>query len=214
MSTVKEKPTFKIVENHLADIDYDEFKKDFLDPYMTAKEVKDKHDMTKGQWNEYRLRVLEEEHIDRKPSYTWGKMHYMWKTPKSCEYIQKTHNGYVIAKKWGSGEKSRSSFYGRYKDYDTAKYVRDKLVEADWDYTLAVMLMDKYAVSKRFVRAMDKAEAIYEDFKYDYFHSPDYIKDVCKKYHIGDRVYQILLRMIRGETGVTHRPVKSKRCQE
>ena len=195
------KPNFRIIENYHAEVDYDSFKEDFLNPYMCVDEIKNKYGMTNSDWKEYRSKVLEDTGLKRKPSYTYGKLHYIhdkygtgnYIHNGKAEYIQKKTNGYIIVKKWGKNAK----YYGRYKDYDTAKYVRDKLVECDWDYTIGVQLMDKYSVHSKRKPSLETAKLVYNQFEDLYFHSDLKVTEILEKLGIGGRVYSYLVRMIR-----------------
>ena len=202
MTEAKERPTFRIVENpHPVKIDFDEFIRDFSNPYMTINDIKKKYDMTESIWQEYRAKGLEHLGIDRKPCYTYGKWAYV-RGPNTASFIQKKPNGYIVVKTFGRNTK----YYGRYADYDTAKLVRDKLVESDWDYKTGVMLMDKYSIHRKRIPALDRAKLIYPQFEELYFHSPKGIREILKDLGISRMVYSYLIQMIRKNHNVQSRP--------
>ena len=59
--------SFRVIENYQPSVDYDEFKKDFLNPSIRVPELKEKYGLSKGEWRDYRQRVLDDEGITRKP---------------------------------------------------------------------------------------------------------------------------------------------------
>lgn len=201
MTVAKERPTFRIVENPSpSEIDYESFKVDFNNPFMTVDEIRKKYDLSPSRWNEYRKRAMDDLGLSRKPCYTYGKLRYV--CDSNGEYIQKKSNGYIIVKKFGR----KSKYYGRYADYDTAKMVRDELVKCDWNMNIGAMLMDKYSIARRSLPSLETAKLLYPDFKELYFHSPLSIRKILKELRIGRMTYSYLVKMIREDTGVTHRP--------
>ena len=55
------RPNFKIVESVPSDVDYEEFKKEFLNPSIRASDIKKKYNMSVAEYRDYRQRVLDEE---------------------------------------------------------------------------------------------------------------------------------------------------------
>lgn len=132
--------TFRIVENSDKNLDeiYPEFKKDFLDPDLPVKDLKKKYDLSVARYRHLREKVLEETGLQEKPSRRGGR-HY---TVTENRYIvQHKHGKCTIYKTIDRYKKS----FGTYPDFTTAKYVRDKLVQYDWDETVASDLKRKYS---------------------------------------------------------------------
>ena len=193
------KLNFRIVESssNTKEIDYESFKQDFLDPYTPQRKIMEKYGLNQSDWKEYRGRVLGETGLLRKPSNTHPE-----NTLLSCnQFIRKIGNDrYLIVKR--TNYKTR--YYGRYDDYDIAKMVRDKLVESGWDQQTAEYYIDKYGCNRR-KPIYARSHELYPIFKELYFNSPLTIKEIRKKHHITQRMYEYLLMMIREEYGVFHR---------
>ena len=62
------RPNFRIIEGYEPDVDYEEFKKDFLNPYILVDELREKYGISPRKYNEYRARVLKETGLWRKPN--------------------------------------------------------------------------------------------------------------------------------------------------
>ena len=198
MSKAKDKPNFTISYRTPCEVDYEEFKKDFCDKMVSVGDMKKKYDMTPSEFREYRSRVMEETGLKRKPAYTYKPIHFF----KEAEFIQKKDNGYVIVKKFTRNHNTTARYFGRYEDYDTAKMVRDRLVESDWDDYLGDYLKNTYGMDcKQFRPAYDKAVKIYPEFKKLYFGSSMKLKDILKHFGASQRVYLYLINMIREEMG-------------
>lgn len=210
MSISSDKPNFRIIEGNVPQIDYEEFKKDFLDVTMLAPAIKKKYNMTKSQWRDYRQRVLDETGLTEKPH----RNHRMGIEPNinspfnhltgmcyNARYIQKRNNGYIIVKKI----KGKAKYFGRYDDYDTAEMVRDKLLESNWDDALGIILKEKYGVGRHNM-GYAKAVKLFDEFEDKYFNSDERIVDIVSEMGISQRVYKFLLEMIREKHGRdTHR---------
>ena len=207
MSEVKDRPTFRIVEHTPFVIDYEAFLEDFKNPHMTIDELREKYNFTTSTWNEYRRRALDDLGLKRKPCYTYGNLTYIKEPKYTPSYIQKKSNGYIIVKKFNK----RPKYFGRYADYDTAKMVRDKLLDCEWDFDVGRVLKDKYGINRKEMPSMERAKELYSEFKDLYFHSLLEVKDICKEFGISQRTYKYLLEMVRNETGVMHRPSYKQR---
>lgn len=196
MSEVKERPNFTISYRKPPEVDYEEFKKDFLDCFVKIDEIREKYDLTKSEFMDYRQRVLDETGLKRKPTYSYRPIHFF----DDAEYIQKKNNGFIVVKSYRSGKDTKTKYFGRYADYNTAKMIRDKLVESDWDEGLGAYLKQKYALSRVELRpAYAKAEELYPEFKELYLHSPLQVKEIKAKLELTNRVYKYLLDMVRDE---------------
>ena len=190
--------TFRIIENYEPEVDYEEFKKDFLNPHMRKAEIRDKYGLSNNKYSEYRSKVLAETGLLRKPFvYNGGKVNT---SRDGSEYIRKNYGFYTVIKTTRYSRKN----YGSYDDYETAVMVRDKLIKHNWDTALASDLKRKYG-RKRRKPALVKAEKIYDEFKKYYFDTSMPMPDVRKKLNITQRMYGYLLEMIQEEYGVYQR---------
>lgn len=119
---------------------YPEFKKDFLDVNVHVPELKQKYDLTHGKYNYLRKRVLDETGLEEKPVKLGGRNlafkegRFIVQDKKGTCRIYKTIN------------RVKTSF-GSYPDFETAKIVRDKLMECNWDMKIADELKEKYSTT-------------------------------------------------------------------
>ena len=195
-SEAKERPNFNIIEGHTVELDYGEFKDDFLNPYFLAKDVRKKYGLSIKQYMVFRDKVLDETGLTRKP--TKNQYRVLEDLPSDLKYFCTQHisecNGlYIIRKSINYSMK----YYGRYEDYDTAVMVRDKLIECDWDEEVAKDLKTIYG-KKRLFPALEKAKEVYDEFEYRYFYDRDTnIEDILKEMDLGRRTYSYLIMMLR-----------------
>lgn len=193
--SVSVKPNFRIIENPPSEIDYEAFKEDFLNPHMLALDVKKKHGMTKSMWRDYRQQVLDETGLKEKPHKNHRLINDIRYCP-SAEYIQKKPNGYIVVKT----THGKTKYHGRYLDYDTAKMVRDKLYDANWDEALSVMLKEQYGIG-RTSTGYNKAKLLFDEFEDKYFNSDKKIMEIREEMDISTRVYKYLILMLREKYG-------------
>ena len=195
---MSEKVNFRIVENPRVGIDYENFKKDFLNPHISKDELIEKYELTMGRYMDYRARVKEETGLSKKPFiYNGGRSNSLG---SGSEYIRKINGYYTVVKTFKYNAKN----YGSFDDYETAVMVRDKLVESNWDETLAFELKQKYG-RKRRKPALEKAEEIYDEFKKYYFDTSIPLKQVFKELGITQSMYSYLLNMIQDEYNINRR---------
>lgn len=64
---------FKIVENHDDGVDYEELKKDYLNPNMAVKHICKKWNITRKQYNKYRKDLVKDTGVPRKVSKFVGR---------------------------------------------------------------------------------------------------------------------------------------------
>lgn len=136
---IKEKVNFRIVENADANLDiiYPQFKEDFLNPRIHVPELKEKYDLSVAKYKYLRGRVLEETGLPEKPTLKGGR-HYVI---TDSRYIIKHKSGKCTIYKTVDGYKKS---FGTYPDFETAKIVRNKLVDCNWDMTEAAQLKKQY----------------------------------------------------------------------
>ncbi len=195
MSTSSDRPNFRIIENPPAKVDYEAFKKDFLNPHMLAVDVKRKYGMTKSMWRDYRQQVLDETGLKEKPHKNHRLINDIRNCP-SAEYIQKKPNGYIVVKTTNG----KTKYYGRYLDYETAKMVRDKLYASNWDEAVGVMLKEEYGIGRSSI-GYDKAKRLFDEFEDKYFNSDKKIVNILDEMDISLRVYKYLIIMLREKHG-------------
>ena len=192
------KPNFKIVEGDYSTIDYETFKKDFMNPDILAGDLRKKHGISSKQYRRLSHRVYEEEGISRKPSRSHSILkHYETHVSTEDIYIRSSPaGGFFITKVWDY----KTHYFGRYPDIETARMVRDALVESNWDLSVRDEMILKYSVKPANL-AYRKAESMFDKFEELYFHSDLKISEILKKYHISSTVYAYLIRMIRKKYG-------------
>lgn len=121
---------------------YPEFKKDFLNELVRVSDLKKKYDLSNGKYNYLRKQVLEETGLVEKPAKLGGKnlafkeSRFIVQDKKGTCRIYKTLNYVKVS-------------FGTYPDFETAKKVRDKLLESNWDMELAAELKEKYSTTKK-----------------------------------------------------------------
>lgn len=197
---VKERPTFRILEGYEPEVDYEEFKKDFLNPFFLVKDLRKKYNISENVYKEYRDRVLDETGLWRKPSHAHQRCLdgiVLTRECKSAKYIQEVSNGFVIAKRKNYIVK----LYGRYEDYETAKKVRDILIENDWDEEVGKELKSLYGL-KKLRPAMERAKKVYDEYETRYFFDREHtLAEIKEELGIKGRTYEYLLRMLKYKHG-------------
>lgn len=201
------KPNFIITTRTIIDVDYEAFKEDFLNPYLKVDYLKEKYGMSNSDWKHYRNMVLEDTGLSRKPSYNrmdCVRVHKADDRPNL--HLRKVGDNYIIVKSWGHRPNRTVKHYGRYADIETARMVRDKLVDSDWDYNVSAYLKNKYGMDRKkpaYLKALD----IYPVFEDYYFHSKLKITEICDKLNITLRMYEYLIQMIRENHNVQRRNI-------
>ena len=137
------KPNFRIVEapsHESYEYLFDDFKKDYLDPFMNKDDIRKKYEIPTSLYKEWIGRIKKSENIDKMP--------VVLPLTKEMQYIYKLSDSYGIRKQI-NGEMHR---YGYYEDLEIAKVIRDKLYYSNWDEDLAKELIDKYSFGKHQTR--------------------------------------------------------------
>ena len=197
MSVRTDKPNFRIIENYEPDVDYEEFKKDFLNPMILKDELIKKYDISNKVYCRYRDKVLDETGLLKKPSCTQPDRIKPSLAQRNSEFIKKVGDFYVVAKRI----RYTNYYFGRYSDYDTAKMVRDRLVESNWDLALGDELKKLYAL-KRHKPALEKAKRLFDEFEKRYFFDDEHtLKEIFEEMNIEGSVYHYLLMMLREKHG-------------
>ena len=196
---MKSKPNFVIVEGgsltERSEI-YEDFKLDYISPNITVKEMMEKYNLSKNQYEHLRNKVAEETGINRKIS----KQKFFIKFTHYSRFIdyQKSTGKYRVTKVI-MGKKTH---FGVYDDLDTAVYVRDTLEANNWsNETYKDLRFELFGEEEE----RTKIERIYEDFKKDFVRGES-LKFLLKKYNIGNSTYKSLSSMVRAETGLSRKP--------
>lgn len=172
---------FRVIENYTHEIDYNGFKKDFLNPRIKVKDLRTKYDLNPKQYNHYKKIVLNETGIKQKPYLTMKNQTIP--LIDNNTYIQRYKGDYYFIQKKLNGK--RKSF-GIYEDIQTARMVRNKLIENNWDTVLGEKLKKEYSITglkktankkyplfKELYKNTDNRESIQEKLKltdYQYNH--------------------------------------------
>ena len=183
------KLNFRIVEVSDKERGYDEkfeeFKKDYLNPFTSKVDLLEKYELPVRIYNEFIERIREETGLDKKP------IRRPMNSPMT--YIYRTKFYWGIRKQ--SSTTKQMDYYGYYDDLDTAKMVRDKLYYSDWDKELANELIEEYGVKKH----NEEVEEKYESFKDLYMnHDLSYL-EIRDKLDISGYMYSKLLKILREE---------------
>ena len=196
----KKRPNFRIVEGHTSDVDYEEFKRDFLNPYFLVEDIKKKYGISSRKYNNYREKVLKETGLWRKPSVAQHKSLDGTILDGNCrysEFIQNVNDDFLVVKTIDYN----THYYGRYSDYETAVKVRDILMENNWDEKLGKELKQIYG-KKRLRPSLKKAQEIFEEYEYKYFNEKDRkLVDIREEMGITKTIYRYLLLLLHEKHG-------------
>ena len=114
------RPNFRIIEGEYEDIDYESFKEDYMNLFVTKSEILEKYDLTHNRYCRYGNRVYEETGFKRKSGV---------QPVTDMLNIRSASKGkYRIDKQIGH----RKLYCGTYDSLDEAKRVRNFLVKHDW----------------------------------------------------------------------------------
>ena len=188
------KPKFHIVENYDDAPDYEVFKEDYLDPLTSMKGLIEKYGMSKGTYNRLARQVREETGLHRKPiGYSRNTLSPQYAFNENL-YIHKRKSGYAVIHTIDYCTRS----YGVYQDIETARMVRNTLVECNWDDKVALELKSKYC---RPVRrpAYEKAVRLYPRFKELYASGKYKMYEILEMMNITQKVYSYMVQMFREE---------------
>lgn len=186
---------FKVIEgddSYLTEV-YESFKEDFLNPDVTVKDLKNKYDLSNAKYKNLRCKVLDETGLENKPqTYHGRKVKITDKT-----YISSLPSGNYGVVKYIDGFKES---FGTYYDYETARIVRDKLIENDWDMNLASELKKEYGAGRP-RPSVEKAKLVYDEFEELFFKGVD-MNEIIDELSINQYQYGVLSEMVRKEHGL------------
>lgn len=117
---------------------YPDFKADFLDETVNVSDLKKKYGLSNGKYKYLREQVLDETGLQEKPIKLGGRNLAF----KEGRFIVRDKKG--TCRIYKTIDRVKISF-GTYPDFETAKLVRDKLVECKWDKKIAAQLKEKYS---------------------------------------------------------------------
>ena len=114
------RPNFHIIEGEYEDIDYESFKKDYLNQFIPKSEILEKYDLTHNRYLKYGKRVFEETGFKRSRGVTPTSRGTNIRTTREGRYrVDKQING-------------RKLYCGTYESMDKARRVRDFLIKHNW----------------------------------------------------------------------------------
>jgi hypothetical protein len=118
---------FRIVNGDVDSINeiYPDFKKEFLKKENTIEDLRVKFDLSYKEYERLRSKVLSETGLKQKPQQKSTNARLI----NDTTYIYKIKGKYHVIKTINQ----KQTTYGRYDDFDSAKRVRDKLIENEWD---------------------------------------------------------------------------------
>lgn len=117
------KLNFRIVEGSSNDLDWEEFKEDYMNPYISKKSILDKYGIGGGKYLRLGNQVYKETGFKRSCGV---------RSIGESTNISKRGNRYRIDKYI----KGNKTYCGTYESFEVAKEVRDFLVANDWDLEL------------------------------------------------------------------------------
>lgn len=180
---------------------YPDFKEDFLDININVSQLKQKYDLSFGKYNYLRKKVLKETGLIEKPAKIGGR-NYIYKEDR---FIRKNKNGSCTI--WKTLNRTKICF-GTYSDFETAKMVRDKLVECDWDKKTGEELKKKYGGSKK--RLGDVSQYL-EDFEKLYLDRNYKMSEIMDELKITRYQYSRLSKIVREKYNINKRKWKLKK---
>lgn len=114
--------TFNIIEQKTKRLDllYPKFKEDYMNPYLTVKQIKSKYNLTNGDYKHLRKEIMLDTGVQVKPK----QYNKLGQADYPNRYIHKNQNGYVIMK--------NHKYYGRFANLKDARKHRDELIKNNW----------------------------------------------------------------------------------
>lgn len=199
----KSRPNFNIIEGYEVNVNYEEFKKDFLNPYISVIELREKYGMSNRVYKKYRSKILKETGLSRKPTQNYQK--FIKGLPISHEfvnrdYIRRIGDSFTVVKTTGYS----THYFGRYDNFETALMVRDKLVEHNWNIEYGNELKALYSKT-RAKPSLALAVKIYDEFEKRYFAREQPISEIKEDMNISKQTYSYLLKLIRNKHGAVGR---------
>lgn len=115
------RPTFHIIEGKSKDVDYESFKEDYMNMYISRKEMLEKYDLSVNRYLKLGKRVYKDTGFKRRRGVSVI-------TPYTNIRLT-TDGGYRIDKLIDG----KRLYGGTYESIDKAREVRDYLIKHNWD---------------------------------------------------------------------------------
>lgn len=193
--------TFRFVENKDPMDIYNVFKEDFLNPHIHVPELRKKYDLSPSNYNYLRKQVLNETGLAEKPfvadsaRYRADPLLYLTKNKNNSYRIYKVVDGV-------------KTYFGTYKDLETAQKVRDKLIKYNWDKDKAEDLKKKYSVTSVKPK-LDEALKQYDDFEKMFLEG--YTRSELNDYfNFTNYQYDMLSRIIREKYNISRKKIRKR----
>lgn len=125
---------FNVIEGEadFSDI-YEDFKRDFLNPYLYRKELMRKYRLSENSYSKIRKQVVAETGITTKPNK------YHPAIPTETSYIHKAKSKWQICKYINR----KKNFFGTYENLHVAMLIRDELIKCNWDKSQLASIQNK-----------------------------------------------------------------------
>lgn len=194
----QERPNFRIVEGSEDSIDFEELKKDYLNPNICVDDILAKHGITRKKYLRLRRKLVEDTGVPVKPFKVHGKpqirgiMEHITQDPLSQKYrVAKYFNGIL-------------RHYGRYKTLEEAVYVRDLMEENNWDVDFYENSIKPHYFKNR---QDEEKDEVYMEFKSDYLNGVP-MNVLLKKYGLSKYRYHQLSTSLKHEYGLSRKPLR------
>jgi len=191
---------FRIIDGDKweSDIDFEQLKLDYLNPKITVPQLIKKHNITRGEYQRQRKRIVEETGVPRKPSTHGGRL----KTYNSEDNI--TYDS--LAKKFRVSKYINGMLrhFGRYDTLQEAERVRNVMVDHDWDWDF---YWDNIRPSCFTNFPLNSRKEVMSNFEKDYLDGMTG-KNLIKKYGLTPYHLATLSESIKHKYGLMRKPQK------
>lgn len=200
---MKDKPTFRIVENDNEPPkveDMDQLILDYLNPKISLDQILIKHKLSRNEYQKLKPSIVEVTRIPRKPSYHGGKP----PIKDVSRYISQDS----LSQKWRVAKyiKGMLRHFGRYDTFEEAERVRDVMADNDWDWEYYWENIRPHCFTEF---PTNSREDIIDDFEKDYLDGMTGEK-LRKKYGVSPYYYNNLSISIKHKYGLSRKPTKVK----
>ena len=172
----------------------EELKKDYLNPKMEVKDICKKHDISRNRYNKLRREIVAETGVTHKPTAIGGR-DIRYNKLKHIHKVELSGKYRLTAYKDG-----KIHFYGNYDTLETAKEVRDLMIEHDWDRNY----YDKFIRTKYHPNLDMSTPVGFEDD----FMSGMPVKELRGKYNLTQYQYRLIAMAIKQKHGLYRKPTK------
>lgn len=179
--------TFSIVEGHDTEIDYDEFKKDFISREFTYEQLRKKYGLSRRIYEQYASNVCEELGLTKKP-LCYSVSSFFYNNPED-RYISKIKDKWRVQKSFGTTE---YFYFGVYPTLEEARIIRDFLEWNNWSGDIYKCIKSKIFKKREFEYEQD----VMKEFEVDYLNGMSFT-DLHDKYGVSYYNYRKLSAMIK-----------------